>query len=118
MIQTNQWGLKLTVNGTATVVGHRVDSNLFRHTLGLELGDFPRMKYDDAMRFYGSDKPDLRFDMVFVELNEVVKNKGFSIFDEAELIIGIKVPGKADMTRKQIDELTDWVKRPQIGAKG
>lgn len=92
--------------------------HLFRHTLGLELGDFPRMKYDDAMKFYGSDKPDLRFDMVFVELNEVVKNKGFSIFDEAELIIGIKVPGKADMTRKQIDELTDWVKRPQIGAKG
>ena len=92
--------------------------HLFRHTLGLELGDFPRMKYDDAMRFYGSDKPDLRFDMVFVELNEVVKNKGFSIFDDAELIIGIKVPGKADMTRKQIDELTDWVKRPQIGAKG
>ena len=92
--------------------------HLFRHTLGLELGDFPRMKYDDAMRFYGSDKPDLRFDMVFVELNEVVKNKGFSVFDDAELIIGIKVPGKADMTRKQIDELTDWVKRPQIGAKG
>jgi aspartyl-tRNA synthetase len=92
--------------------------HLFRHTLGLELGDFPRMKYDDAMRFYGSDKPDLRFDMVFVELNEVVKNKGFSVFDDAELIIGIKVPGKSDMTRKQIDELTDWVKRPQIGAKG
>lgn len=92
--------------------------HLFRHTLGLELGDFPRMKYDDAMRLYGSDKPDLRFDMVFVELNEVVKNKGFSVFDEAELIIGIKVPGKADMTRKQIDDLTDWVKRPQIGAKG
>ena len=92
--------------------------HLFRHTLGLELGDFPRMKYDDAMRLYGSDKPDLRFDMVFVELNEVVKNKGFSIFDEAELIIGIKIPGKADMTRKQIDELTDWVNRPQIGAKG
>ena len=92
--------------------------HLFRHTLGLELGDFPRMKYDDAMRLYGSDKPDLRFDMVFVELNEVVKNKGFSVFDDAELIIGIKVPGKADITRKQIDELTDWVKRPQIGAKG
>jgi len=92
--------------------------HLFKHTLGLELGDFPRMKYDDAMRLYGSDKPDLRFDMVFVELNEVVKNKGFSVFDDAELIIGIKVPGKADMTRKQIDELTDWVKRPQIGAKG
>ena len=92
--------------------------HLFRHTLGLELGDFPRMNNDDAMKLYGSDKPDLRFDMVFVELNEVVKNKGFSIFDEAELIIGIKVPGKADMTRKQIDELTDWVKRPQIGAKG
>lgn len=92
--------------------------HLFRHTLGLELGDFPRMNYDDAMRLYGSDKPDLRFDMVFVELNEVVKNRGFSIFDEAELIIGIKIPDKADMTRKQIDELTDWVKRPQIGAKG
>jgi aspartyl-tRNA synthetase len=92
--------------------------HLFRHTLGLSLGDFPRMNYDDAMKLYGSDKPDLRFDMVFVELNEVVKNRGFSIFDEAELIIGIKVPGKADMTRKQIDELTDWVKRPQIGAKG
>ena len=92
--------------------------HLFRHTLGLELGDFPRMNYDDAMRLYGSDKPDLRFDMVFVELNEVVKNRGFSIFDEAELIIGIKIPGKADMTRKQLDELTEWVKRPQIGAKG
>ena len=92
--------------------------HLFKHTLGLELGDFPRMNYDDAMRLYGSDKPDLRFDMAFVALNEVVKNKGFSIFDEAELIIGIKIPGKADMTRKQTDELTDWVKRPQIGAKG
>lgn len=92
--------------------------HLFSHTLGLELGDFPRMKYDDAMRLYGSDKPDLRFDMAFVELNSVVKNKGFSIFDEAQLIIGICVPGKADMTRKQTDELTDWVKRPQIGAKG
>jgi len=92
--------------------------HLFKHTLGLELGDFPRMKYDDAMRLYGSDKPDLRFDMVFVELNDLVKNKGFSVFDDAELIVGIKVPGKADMTRKQTDELTDWVKRPQIGAKG
>lgn len=92
--------------------------HLFKHTLGLKLDDFPRMKYDDAMRLYGSDKPDLRFDMAFVELNELVKNKGFSIFDEAELIIGIRVPGKAEMTRKQTDELTDWVKRPQIGAKG
>jgi len=92
--------------------------HLFKHTLGLDLGDFPRMKYDDAMRLYGSDKPDLRFDMAFVELNSLVKNKGFSIFDEAELIIGICIPGKADMTRKQTDELTDWVKRPQIGAKG
>jgi len=92
--------------------------HLFKHTLGLELGDFPRMKYDDAMRLYGSDKPDLRFDMIFVELNDLVKNKGFSVFDDAELIVGIRVPGKADMTRKQTDELTDWVKRPQIGAKG
>jgi aspartyl-tRNA synthetase len=92
--------------------------HLFKHTLGLELGDFPRMKYDDAMRLYGSDKPDLRFDMVFVELNDLVKNKGFSVFDDAELIVGIRVSGKADMTRKQTDELTDWVKRPQIGAKG
>jgi aspartyl-tRNA synthetase len=92
--------------------------HLFKHTLGLTLGDFPRMKYDYAMRWYGSDKPDLRFDMVFVELNDLVKNKGFSVFDDAELIVGIKVPGKAEMTRKQTDELTDWVKRPQIGAKG
>jgi aspartyl-tRNA synthetase len=92
--------------------------HLFNQTLGIALGDFPRMNYDDAMRLYGSDKPDLRFDMSFVTLNELVKNKGFAVFDEAELIIGIKVPGKADMTRKQTDELTEWVKRPQIGAKG
>jgi aspartyl-tRNA synthetase len=76
------------------------------------------MKYDDAMRLYGSDKPDLRFGMQFVELNQLTKGKGFGIFDEAELVVGICAPSAAAMSRKQIDELTDWLKRPQIGAKG
>ena len=70
------------------------------------------------MKRYGNDKPDIRFGMEFVELNEVVKGKDFKIFDEAELVVGINVEGKADYTRKQIDELIDWVKRPQIGASG
>jgi len=82
------------------------------------LGDFPKMKYDDAMRLYGSDKPDIRFAMTFVELNNLVKNKGFKIFDEAELIVGIRVPGAASYSRKKLDKLTDFVRKPQIGAKG
>lgn len=92
--------------------------HLFLHTLGLDLGDFPRMSYDDALRLYGSDKPDLRFGMPFADLTELAKDKGFVVFDSAELIIGINASGQADYTRKQVDELTEWVKRPQIGAKG
>ncbi|MEO7213143.1 aspartate--tRNA ligase [Mucilaginibacter sp.] len=92
--------------------------HLFRNVKGLELGDFPRMQYADAMRLYGSDKPDTRFGMEFVELNDVVKGKSFSIFDNAELVVGINAKGCAGYTRKQIDELTEWMKRPQIGATG
>lgn len=92
--------------------------HLFSTVKGLELGDFPRMQYADAMRLYGSDKPDTRFGMQFVELNDVVKGKNFSIFDNAELVVGINAKGCANYTRKQIDELTEWMKRPQIGATG
>jgi aspartyl-tRNA synthetase len=92
--------------------------HVFQELKGVELGKFPRMFYDDAMRLYGSDKPDLRFGMELVELNEVAQNKGFKVFDSAELVVGIRVPGKGDLTRKQLDQLTEWVKRPQIGAKG
>lgn len=92
--------------------------HLFLHTLGLELGDFPRMSYDDAMRLYGSDKPDLRFGMPFADLTDLTKGRGFVVFDSAELVVGINASGQADYTRKQVDELTEWVKRPQIGAKG
>jgi aspartyl-tRNA synthetase len=92
--------------------------HLFSTVKGLELGDFPRMQYADAMRLYGSDKPDTRFGMQFVELNDIVKGKGFSIFDNAELVVGINAKGCAGYTRKQIDELTEWMKRPQIGATG
>ncbi|MFM8362834.1 MAG: aspartate--tRNA ligase, partial [Haliscomenobacter sp.] len=91
---------------------------LFQEMLGLDLGDFPRMSYDDAMRLYGSDKPDLRFDMAFSELNDLAKGKSFPVFDQAERVIGIVAKGQAGYTRKQVDELTEWVKRPQIGAKG
>ncbi len=76
------------------------------------------MQYADAMRLYGSDKPDIRFGMQFVELNELAQNKGFNVFDQAELVVGIKAEGCAEYTRKQLDGLTDFVKRPQIGAKG
>ena len=92
--------------------------HLFSSVKGIDLGQVDHMTFADAMRFYGNDKPDLRFDMKFVELNEVAQGKGFSIFDQAELVVGICAKGAAEYTRKQIDELTDWVKRPQIGAKG
>ena len=92
--------------------------NLLEETTGKKFGQFPRMTFVEAMRKYGNDKPDIRFGMEFVELNDLVKGKEFKIFDEAELIVGINVEGKADYTRKQIDELIDWVKRPQIGASG
>ncbi|WP_283640623.1 aspartate--tRNA ligase [Mesonia mobilis] len=95
---------------------------LTRHLLkeinGVELEKFPRMTYDDAMRKYGNDKPDIRFGMEFGELNEVTKNKDFKIFNEAELVVGIAVPGGASYSRKEIDKLIDWVKRPQVGALG
>ena len=92
--------------------------NLLKETTGKKFGQFPRMTFAEAMRKYGNDKPDIRFGMEFVELNDLVKGKEFKIFDEAELVVGINVEGKADYTRKQIDELIDWVKRPQIGASG
>lgn len=92
--------------------------SLFKSIKGLEFDSFPRMSYADAMKFYGCDKPDIRFDMKFVELNELVKGKEFKVFDDAELIIGITAEGCASYTRKQIDELTDFVKRPQVGANG
>ncbi|MCK6691547.1 MAG: aspartate--tRNA ligase, partial [Thermoanaerobaculia bacterium] len=92
--------------------------HLFRTTLGLELSEFPRMTYDEAMRRYGSDKPDLRFGMEFTDLTGSAKGKGFQVFDNADVVLAICAPGCAEYSRKQIDELTEWVKRPQIGAKG
>ena len=91
---------------------------LIKDITGQEFGTFPRMTFADAMQKYGNDKPDIRFGMEFVELNDLVKGKDFKIFDDAELVVGINVEGCADYTRKQIDELVDWVKRPQIGALG
>lgn len=91
---------------------------LFKQVKGIEIGDFPRMTYADAMRYYGSDKPDTRFEMKFVELNELMQGCGFSVFDNAELVVGICAEDCAKYTRKQLDELTDFVKRPQVGASG
>jgi len=93
--------------------------HLFKSMKGIELSDFPRMEYDEAMKRYGSDKPDLRFDMEFVELNDIAKGKGFPIFDGAELVVGICAEGIADTySNKDMKKLTEWVQRPQIGAKG
>lgn len=92
--------------------------HLFKTVKGIDIGTLPHMSYAEAMTSYGSDKPDTRFDMRFVELNDSAKGKGFQVFDDAELVIGIVAPGCALYTRKQIDELTEFVKRPQIGAKG
>ncbi len=91
---------------------------LLKEIKGIEIGDFPRMTYADAMKKYGNDKPDIRFGMEFAELNELAKNKGFNVFDQQELIVGIAVPGASEYTRKQLDQLIEWVKRPQIGATG
>lgn len=100
----------------------RTFEGLFLHLLkeirGIEMDSIPRMQYDDAMRYYGSDKPDIRFDMRIHELNEVTKGHGFGVFDNAHLVAGIAVDGCSGYSRKQTDELTDWVKRPQIGAAG
>ena len=93
--------------------------HIFKYVKGIDFKEpFPRMTWNDAMRLYGSDKPDIRFGMPFVELNEVAKGKGFSVVDDAELTVGILAKGCAGYTRKQIDELTEFVKRPQTGAKG
>ncbi|MEN9369380.1 MAG: hypothetical protein RI952_245 [Bacteroidota bacterium] len=92
--------------------------HLFKTVKGIDIIDFPRMTYADAMQYYGSDKPDTRFDMKFVELTEIVKGKEFKVFDDAEIVIGINANNCASYTRKQIDELTDFIKRPQIGASG
>ncbi len=92
--------------------------HLFNKVLDVQLATFPRMTYADAMTYYGCDKPDLRFDMKFVELNTVVKDKGFPVFDAAELVVGINAQGCSEYTRKQLDALTDFVKKPQLGATG
>jgi aspartyl-tRNA synthetase len=92
---------------------------IFKEIKGIEINEaFPRMTYDDAMEYYGNDKPDIRFDMKLVNMNDTVKNNGFKVFDEAELVVAICAKGCAEYTRKQLDELTEWVKRPQIGMTG
>jgi aspartyl-tRNA synthetase len=92
--------------------------NLIKAVKDVEITKFPRMTYEQAMKKYGNDKPDIRFGMEFGELNDFAKNKGFNVFDQQELVVGIAVPGAASYTRKEIDKLIDWVKRPQIGANG
>jgi len=92
--------------------------HLFKSVKGVDLPDFERMPYDEAMAKYGSDKPDLRFGMEFHDLNEVAKGHNFNVFDSAEVVLAINAKNCADYTRKQLDALVDWVKRPQIGAKG
>ncbi len=92
--------------------------HLFKSIKGIGDVSFGRMTYADAIKYYGSDKPDTRFDMRIVELDNLAKNKGFKAFDDAELVVAINAEGCAEYTRKQVDELTEWVRRPQIGAKG
>lgn len=92
--------------------------HLFKTVKGIDIATLPRMSYADAMKYYGCDKPDTRFEMRFSELNHLVKGKGFKVFDDAELVVGICAKGCSEYTRKQTDELTDFVKRPQIGANG
>ena len=92
--------------------------HLFKVVKGIDVPAFPRMLYSEAMEKYGIDKPDLRFGMEFVDMASVTQNKGFNVFDSAEAVIGIVAEGCANYTRKQLDALTEWVKRPQIGAKG
>ena len=92
--------------------------HLLKEVNGFDIESFPRMTYDEAMKRYGNDKPDIRFGMDFGELNEVAQHKEFNVFNTAELVVGIAVPGANSFTRKEIDQLIDWVKRPQVGALG
>ncbi len=92
--------------------------HLFLSVKGVDLGHVPHLTYADAMKYYGNDKPDLRFDMKFVDLTALAKGAGCAVIDQAEIALGICAKGAGDYTRKQLDELTEWVKRPQIGAKG
>ena len=92
--------------------------HLLKEIKNVDVSEFPRMTYADAMKKYGNDKPDIRFGMEFAELDELAKNKGFNVFDQQELVVGIAVPDAASYTRKQIDSLISWVKRPQVGANG
>jgi aspartyl-tRNA synthetase len=92
---------------------------LFKNIKNIDINDFPRLTYDEAMKYYGSDKPDIRFDMKIVDLEEnLIKKHGFKVFDDAEFVAGICAQGCANYSRKQIDELTDFVKKPQLGANG
>ncbi|MFT6410767.1 MAG: aspartyl-tRNA synthetase, partial [Flavobacteriales bacterium] len=92
--------------------------HLFKTVKGVDVAEFPRMTYADAMEQYGSDKPDIRFGMKFQDMGTVTKDKGFAIFDGSEAVVGIVAEGCATYSRKQLDALTDYVRRPQIGAKG
>ena len=92
--------------------------HLIKEINGVELSEFPRMTFDEAMKRYGNDKPDIRFGMEFGELNDVAQHKDFKVFNAAELVVGIAIPGGNSYSRKEIDKLNDWVKRPQIGAMG
>jgi aspartyl-tRNA synthetase len=92
--------------------------HLLKEIKGIDVADFPRITYDYAMKTYGNDKPDIRFDMKFGELNTVAKHKDFPVFNLAELVVGFAAPNCASYTRKEIDALIDWVKRPQVGATG
>lgn len=91
---------------------------MFRENIGVELPEFPRLSYADAMRYYGSDKPDIRFEMKFVEFTPQMRGVGFPVFDSAQYVGAICARGAASYTRKQLDELTDFIKRPQVGASG
>ena len=92
--------------------------HLLKEIKGVKIDSFPRITYDDAMRLYGNDKPDIRFGMTFGELNDLSQHKDFKVFNTAELVVGIAIPGGASFTRKEIDKLVDWVRRPQVGALG
>jgi len=106
----NQDDILNTFEGLAT--------HLFKTILDVDLSDFPQIPYEEAIKLYGSDKPDIRFGMTFIELNTLMIGKGFKVFDDAGLVVGIKAEGCGDYSRKQLDALTDFVRKPQVGATG